>query len=59
MLDAIFAALKAETSLSQMTTILCTISDLIEAIAEEHLKDPSIKNDVIDAVINILQQHKS
>lgn len=60
MLDAIFSAIKSEINgLSHMSDIMKSISDLLEHFEEDYVKDGNARNAAIDAVIQILQNHKS
>jgi hypothetical protein len=58
MLDALKALFLKETSLGAMGHIFSTVEELLVIVGEDYLKDKSTKNAAIDAICQLLQQHK-
>lgn len=44
---------------NQMSTAICSVSDIIRTIENEYQKDGNAKDAAIDAICQILQAHKS
>lgn len=58
MFDVIFNALKKEDSISHLGEILGTLARLVDLVGEDYLKDPNLRNNVLDAIMQILAEHK-
>lgn len=58
MFNTLFALIKSKFALSSIQTIASHIDDIVSLFEKEYLNDKDAKNAAIDAVIEILQQHK-
>ena len=56
MFDALFNAV---VGLPKFYDVMNGIKFILENLAEEHLKDPALRNEAIDAVMKILEAHKA
>lgn len=58
MFNALFLLFKTGYGIGHMSEILQSITDILEHFEADYLKDKDAKNAAIDAVIEILQEHK-
>jgi len=58
MLDNLMKMFK-EPKMQSMRDLLRTLGELFEYFGEDYLKDPSLKNAAIDAVIQLLENEKT
>lgn len=59
MLDTLFSLIKSEVGIGHLADILKGIENIVELVSEEYLKDGNAQNAAIDALVQILQQHKT
>lgn len=58
MFNVIWNALKAQFGMAQLTELLAPVSALAAAFEKDYFTDKTAKNAAIDAICEILQQHK-
>lgn len=58
MFNKLFLALKSAFGLSHYSTIINLLVEMISLVEEEYVKDKDARNAAIDALIEILQEHK-
>lgn len=58
MLDQIFSLFKKQYQLGHMSALMGHISNVINIFHQDFLKDADAKNAAIDALCELLQQHK-
>jgi hypothetical protein len=58
MFDTLFHALKSEICLSHLEEISCCIRHMLDLIDEGYLNDPKLRNECIEAIKLILDEHK-
>ncbi len=58
MLDALMVLFKKETSFEGISKAINLIAELVSLFESDYLKDKDAKNAAIDAVIQLLEQHK-
>jgi|HubBroStandDraft_2_1064218.scaffolds.fasta_scaffold00031_50 hypothetical protein len=58
MFDTIFKLFNKEKSFEGIRRAAGLVEDLVELFEEEYLKDKNTKNAAIDAVIQMLEEHK-
>lgn len=59
MFNKLFDLFQKSHALSHMSTICYKIESIIDLFEEEYMKDKNTKDAAIDALIEILQKHKS
>ena len=59
MFDTIFNAIKAELGIGHLSDIVSSFSSLVSLFGSEYMKDGNARDAAIDALCQILQQHKT
>ena len=59
MFDKIYKAISKVSNLSHFSIIVDNLDSLIECFESEHMKDPNLKNDAIQAMCDYLQTLKT
>lgn len=58
MLNYLKSLFKKDFQMFNISLITANIAEIISCIEDEYMNDPLQRNNAIDAVINLLQEHK-
>lgn len=59
MLDSLLNLLKNQAGIGHLSSILATIEQLVDNVGVDYLKDGNARDAAIDAIVQILQSHKT